>query len=589
MYASPEVLSTSKHGRASDIFSMGCVWLEMYTVLLGERLEDFEQDRLSPSESFSEELNDTELPELQEGFKSFAASLSRIQKWIGRLIVYCNVHGSLILRGAEKFPGLNVSCNEIIQGLHNVERMLQEDPSVRPDTRTLCQTLGANQCCETELPLVKVAECSPNPETKFEPSESATNILGTGSKSGTTTAPKHEDYTVGWICALPTEMAVAQGMLDERHDTLPSLPLDNNHYTFGRISDHNVVIACLPSGTTGTISAATVATQMLSAFTGLRFGLMVGIGGGVPSEEHDIRLGDVVVSKPTGTFGGVIQYDFGKTVQDGKFTRTGSLNKPPDVLLTALANLEAKHMMENHELRKYLSEMTKKYPRMRTQFTHPGQQDRLFEAEYDHFMGQPTCSQCDISRWVHREPRESDDPVIHYGLIASGDQVMKYGAVRDRLRRELDILCFEMEVAGLMDNFPCLVIRGICDYADSHRNKQWQPYAAATAAAYVKELLSVTPKSQVVNTRVAVETTEAGESYIHDPILYMDKTDWSMIVLSTKTNLSLIPFGRDGQFVGREDILFQVKEQLQIRHRVSLHGLGGIGYISSKYHFTQRC
>src|SRR5271156_4868779 len=175
---------------------------------------------------------------------------------------------------------------------------------------------------------------------------------------------KHEDYTVGWICALPTEMAAAIGMLDEGHRILPSRPQDNNNYEFGHIGGHNVAFVCLPSGMTGTISAARVATQMLSTFTELRFGLLVGIGGGMPSEEHDIRLGDVVVSKPTGTFGGVIQYDFGKTVQDGKFTRTGSLNKLPQALLAALANLEAKHMMESPELAKYFSEMMGRYPKM---------------------------------------------------------------------------------------------------------------------------------------------------------------------------------------------------------------------------------
>jgi nucleoside phosphorylase len=321
---------------------------------------------------------------------------------------------------------------------------------------------------------------------------------------------KHEDYTVGWICALPTEMAAAVSMLDERHATLPSRLHDNNNYTFGRIGGHYVIIACLPSGVTGTISAARVATQMLFTFTGLRFGLMVGIGGGVPSEEHDIRLGDVVVSKPTGTYGGVIQYDFGKTVQDGKFTRTGSLNRPPDVLLTALANLEARYMMESHEMAKYLSDMTRKFPRMATQYTRPSMQhDSLYKGEYDHPEGCRTCSQCDTGKLVDRETRYSEDPVIHYGLIASGDQVMRHGGTRDRLRQELDILCFEMEAAGLMDSFPCLVIRGICDYADSHKNKQWQPYAAAAASAYAKELLSVIPGKQVIGTQTAAEATTA--------------------------------------------------------------------------------
>lgn len=134
---------------------------------------------------------------------------------------------------------------------------------------------------------------------------------------------RHQDYTVGWVCALPLEMAAAKAMLDESHLDLPTSPNDHNTYILGRIRAHNVVIACLPSGVYGTTSAATVATQMLSTFRSIRFGLMVGIGGGVPSKEADIRLGDVVVSKPTRDFGGVVQYDFGKTVENGHFERTG--------------------------------------------------------------------------------------------------------------------------------------------------------------------------------------------------------------------------------------------------------------------------
>jgi nucleoside phosphorylase len=330
---------------------------------------------------------------------------------------------------------------------------------------------------------------------------------------GIPTTRKYQDYTVGWICALPTEMAAAVGMLDEHHNPLQQDPYDHNTYTLGRIGGHNIAIACLPAGVTGTISAAKVATQMLSSFKGLKFGLMVGIGGGVPSEDNDIRLGDVVVSKPTDTFGGVIQYDFGKTVQDGHFKRTGSLNRPPDVLLTALANLQARHMREGHRLVEHLADMTRRYPRMAAQFACPGaQHDLLYEAEYDHPEGNTTCSQCDSSRLMDREPRLSADSVIYYGSIASGDQVMRHGATRDRLRKELDVLCFEMEAAGLMDSFPCLVIRGICDYADSHKNKHWQSYAAANAAAYAKDLLCHIPGNQVFGTQTAAEmTTAAGE------------------------------------------------------------------------------
>ena len=324
----------------------------------------------------------------------------------------------------------------------------------------------------------------------------------------TTRSLRHHDYTVAWVCALPLEMAAAKAMLDEIHPDLPTSSNDQNTYVLGRIRAHNVVIACLPSGVYGTTSAATVANQMLFTFRSIRFGLMVGIGGGAPSKEADIRLGDVVVSKPTGDFGGVVQYDFGKTVGQGVFERTGRLNRPPQILLTAIARLQADQMMETSRIPEFLSEMIATYPRMQAEFTYRGQeQDRLFDAASDHYGLENTCDTCEMSRLVTRPARDRHDPVIHYGLIASGNQVIKHGGTRDKLGQELGILCFEMEAAGLMDNFPCLVIRGICDYADSHKNKQWQGYAAATAAAYAKELLSVIHPNQVEETPAAVSVT----------------------------------------------------------------------------------
>ena len=103
-----------------------------------------------------------------------------------------------------------------------------------------------------------------------------------------------------------------------------------------------------------------------------------------------------------------------------------------------------------------------------------------------------------MQRSVQRNERtaDEDDPVVHYGLIASADRLMKDAQVRDKLACDEEVLCFEMEAAGLMDHFPCVVIRGICDYSDTHKNDIWQGYAAATAAAYAKELLDVIPATE---------------------------------------------------------------------------------------------
>jgi nucleoside phosphorylase len=319
----------------------------------------------------------------------------------------------------------------------------------------------------------------------------------------------HEDYTIAWICALPLEMAAAAAMLDDRHHELPARSNDDNAYILGRIYGHNVAIACLPLGVYGTTAATKVATQMQSTFKSIRFFLMVGIGGGVPSRTTDIRLGDVVVSKPTRDSGGVIQYDYGKTVAGGRFERTGILNKPPPVLLTAVSKLQAEHGLKPSRIADLLLEAVARNPGMKEKFAYRGElQDILFDSEYDHPDSENTCNKCDTRRLITRPARASHDPVIHYGLIASGNQVMKHGSSRDNLARDLDVLCFEMEAAGLMDNFPCLVIRGICDYSDSHKNKQWQNYAAATAAAYGKELLSVVHESYVADTLPAGSITD---------------------------------------------------------------------------------
>jgi nucleoside phosphorylase len=315
------------------------------------------------------------------------------------------------------------------------------------------------------------------------------------------------DYTVACICPMGVELAPVQAMLDRTHPSLPT-QRDQNHYTLGEMKGHNIVIAVLPE--IGTNAAATVAIQLLNDFPSVRFGLLVGIGGGVPDEEEggdDIRLGDVVVSKSTDTFGGVVQYDMGKQTAEG-FKRTGTLNKPPGILQSAVQTLLARHEREDSRISHYLVEMVDKFPKMNEKYTYPRQaEDQLFKSTYNH-QGGHTCSRCDIAKIIQRPHRAFSDPYIHYGTIGSANQVVNDGTERDKLKGEIKILCVEMEAAGLMDSFPCLVIRGICDYADSHKNKKWQPYAAAVAAAYMKELLSVIPPKDVAKVSPAADMVQ---------------------------------------------------------------------------------
>lgn len=366
------------------------------------------------------------------------------------------------------------------------------------------------------------------------------------------------EYTVGWVCALPIELAAAQEMLDEEHEALPQ---DNNDlYTLGRIGNHNVVLVCLPAGQLGIGPAAAGATRMMSKFKSIRFGLMVGVGGGVPSVESDIRLGDVVVSQPYKEHSGVVQYDSGKTGRDGHISRTGSLNAPPKVLLNAVSQLRANQYRNKST---FATNMTifNRLPRFSRGMAGP---DVLFEATYNH-RGGATCEQCNKEAVIHRLARGIEDEVIiHYGTIASGSQVMKDGITRDQLSAELGgVLCFEMEAAGLMNDFPCLVIRGICDYADSHKNKTWQPYAAATAAACAKEILSLVPEAEAVTAEVA--TAEA-----------VGETRKYRIPFSLK-GVPLGKFAERPQDTAALERALLPRKQANGRRMLVLYGMGGAG------------
>ncbi|KAL4925792.1 nucleoside phosphorylase domain-containing protein [Aspergillus undulatus] len=359
-----------------------------------------------------------------------------------------------------------------------------------------------------------------------------------------------DDYTIAWICALPIEAAAARVMLDKTHPPPPQ-STDPNAYEVGELNGHHIVIALLPTGVYGTVSAAAVVSRMRLTFPRLQFGLMVGIGGGVPSKDNNIRLGDVVVSKPGGRHGGVIQYNYGKAVQGGYFEQTGTLNKPPDILLTRLNQLQAKQITgDNDPISRIVQSVLEQYPNMKERCSLPEQYpDYLFYPSYHHADDKDDCRKCDKEQLIKRRPRDTRNPHIHYGLIASADQVMKDSETRDRLAQQHGILCFEMEAAGLMDQLPCLVIRGFCDYCDSHKNKEWQGYAALTAAAYTRVLLEVVPRQRN-------DSSHGSNSY------------W------------MVPFARNPRFVSREKEIASLEEALAQENgpaRIAIHGLGGIG------------
>ncbi|KAF1356153.1 hypothetical protein BDV97DRAFT_394105 [Delphinella strobiligena] len=207
------------------------------------------------------------------------------------------------------------------------------------------------------------------------------------------------------------------------------------------------------SDETGKISVAAVAKDMSRTFPSMKFALLVGIGGGIWSTKVDVRLGDVVVGVD-GPSPGVIQYDYGRTIQGKGLVQRGSLQKPPAALLNAVAALKTRHRLGRYGFVNQLEELSKHESDYLSWIaTRPDQDtDRLFQSDYVH-AGGDTCSSCENGRTIDREVRKTHRPQVHHGLIASGDQVMKDAEMSVQIMLRHDVICFEMEAAGLMDTF----------------------------------------------------------------------------------------------------------------------------------------
>ena len=233
-----------------------------------------------------------------------------------------------------------------------------------------------------------------------------------------------------------------------------------------------------------------------------------------PMMRRRFLLGDVIISD------GLIQYGFGKQLPN-KFIRKESLGRPNTEIRAFLAKLKGDRgrMRLKDNISHYLTQLQNldiekaRYPGVDA--------DKLFEPTYRHkHHDLPACTlctkcekkedevcqaaldssclelKCNEDRLVPRQRllkakdiSEVPKPIIYYGLIASGDTVIKSGEDRDTIAARGNIIVFEMEGARVWDNLLCLVIKGVCDYADSHKNKEWQGYAAATAASCMKVFL----------------------------------------------------------------------------------------------------
>ncbi|KAJ6031611.1 hypothetical protein N7540_002343 [Penicillium herquei] len=323
-------------------------------------------------------------------------------------------------------------------------------------------------------------------------------------------------YTVGWICVTDQELHAARALLDEVY-TDPTAVNDACQYVGGKMGEHHVIIG--QSTRAGKAAANNTATHMMRSFSKIRFILMVGIAGGATSAPpepeqngpQDIFLGDVVVSRAKDDHSGILEYDKGRR-GDEKLETRFHLNKTEEFLIRATNKLRYSHKWGDGHMTEYMDQAMVKLEQVGINgFRFPGiGSDLLFNSDYKH---QPrneepeTCENCDQKQRVRRV-RRNRNPQIHYGLIGSGDSVIRDAAFRDMMRKDNKVLCFEMEGASLMNAFKCLVIRGISDYSDGHKNDLWQAYAALTAAAYAKDLLAVVQPEPLVGPETGYQLLE---------------------------------------------------------------------------------
>ncbi|SCO54573.1 related to calcium-independent phospholipase A2 [Fusarium fujikuroi] len=304
-----------------------------------------------------------------------------------------------------------------------------------------------------------------------------------------------KDYKIAWIAPLEIEAKAAMYLLDERHrGRFPVSRGDDYVFQAGAMGGHNIVIATLPAGQEyGTGSAAALAGQVKKFFPNLWFGLLVGVAAGLPDlsrvPARDIRLGDVLVGLPDGDSAGLVPYDLGKETEDGfQPLRLGhSLAMTEPIVRSAIGSIKLEAPYDTERFLPYY-EKIRNCEHATGTFADPGPDNDILYLVCDN-------GQEEVTERPRRSKLDHQRTRVWYGPIGSGDKLLKNAQKRNELRDKYGIIGLEMEAAGTMNRIPVGVIRGVCDYGDRHKNKNWQPYAAAMAASYARALLDEVPSS----------------------------------------------------------------------------------------------
>lgn len=274
----------------------------------------------------------------------------------------------------------------------------------------------------------------------------------------------NDNPTIGIITALPVELAAVRRIIGNLRQYYDNSRDKGRLYELGEIQNlqgkkHKVVVALSGEGND---SSAIVCTDMLNIFPSVKEIIMCGIAAGIP--KCGIRLGDIAISNS------VIQYDYGKIEDEGYVLKSIPLKSSAKFEHT-LKIIETDEYSEKYLWHSIIDEFAI------DKFERPDNSTDPLREEADK---------------LERYPRTIN------GCIASANLVVKKGELRDEIEKKHKAIAIEMEGSGIADaarytNVGFIVIRGVCDYADSLKDDTWHNYAAVVAASYTVTLIKYLP------------------------------------------------------------------------------------------------
>ncbi|XP_048524515.1 uncharacterized protein LOC109540147 isoform X4 [Dendroctonus ponderosae] len=309
--------------------------------------------------------------------------------------------------------------------------------------------------------------------------------------------------TIAIITAQYCEKLAVDAMIENKETFVRYTTVgESNVYTLGNIGAHRIVCTKLPTvGRTreAMTAAGNTTTRLLGTFQKVDFVFLVGVGGGVPhytDYNKHVRLGDVVVSCPTRNKS-IYLYCENAQVSDKGYQFEIKNYSPNNFCLQDIATQLKLSSDQDPSLTPpwltYLSSGLKILTSQKEpDFNAPsGETDKLYMS----------IGERDLIEVAHPVPqdgsikRQAGCPRIHLGPVAAGRHVVKDDRLRQQFATQVGALAFDCEFDAVIesilgnckDSFVC--IRGISDYKDGTRRKEWQPYASLAAASVMKSIV----------------------------------------------------------------------------------------------------